>query len=276
MFRDVRPDDTPQLVELYRSLSPESTYRRFFTASPPHEQFVRRLTSIADRGGFSIVVLDLDAVPAPTIVAEADVEPLANGAGEMAVTVSEPWRGWLGPYLVSLLRDRAARRGFDTLEAVVLTCNRPMRALTRRYGEARVPERDWESVRVVFASADTAPSWPRTTRPRVLVELRAMSVDPLSDLVDAGYDVLACGGRPPGAPPCPMSTAAGDCPLARDADAIVVAVPDAGERERLVAAHRARHPDVPVAVLELGPGHPLASRELIDAVEAAIGCGTGE
>ena len=274
LFREVRADDVSGLRELYTSLDPESTYRRFFTATPPRDPFFERLAAIADRGGCSIVVLDVsdwrDGVP--VIVAEADVEPLDNGNGEIAVTVAKRWRGWLGPYLLRLLRLQAARLGIPNLEAEMLSCNRQMRALTRSCGEAVLPRADWQTVRVVFASSGAAPSWPTTTRRKVLVELRSMTVEALAELVAAGDEVIACTGRRSGGPPCPMQVGDDDCPLASAADVIVVALVDPDDRERLVTAHRLRHPGTPVVSVELTPGRPVSGRALV----AALGDGPHE
>ena len=271
LFRDVGPDDVPGLANLYRSLDAEATYRRFFTAAPPGEQFFEHLVSIAERGGCSVVVVDLnDGSDAAPIVAEADVEPLANGNGELAMTIASSWRGWLGPYLLGLLRRRVAGLGIPNLEAEILTCNRPMRALARRSGQAQLPQSDWETVRVAFASEGPAPSWPRTSRPRVLVELRSMNVDALAELVAAGYEVMTCTGRRSGAPPCPMTTGTGDCPLARDADLVVVALADPDDRRDLLAAHRDKHPDTPVVALEPSTGRPFTGDELVATVDRAV------
>jgi len=266
-FREIRPDDAGAIEALFAGLDAESRYRRFFTAAGPSPDYCVRLSHIAERGGVGVVAIDMSR---ETIVAEADAEPLANGNAEIAVTVNRAWRGWLGPYLLSLLRQQAARRGLDNLEAEILACNRPMRALTRSCGEALLPQPDWQTVRVVVASDGTVPSWPSTEKPTVLVELRTTSVEALAQLVDAGYEVLACSGRTRGGPPCPMLANDGDCPLAATADVVVVAVPDEDDRERLVDLHRRRHPHVPVVPVEVGPGHPMNGASLIAAAERGL------
>jgi RimJ/RimL family protein N-acetyltransferase len=271
LVREIRPSDLAAVVGLYERLDQDDVYRRFFTGSRPREEYFERLTHIAERGGCSIVVIDLATPPeAPRIVAEASVEPLGNGNGEIAVTVDPEWRGWMGPFLLGELRHLAASRGIANLEAEMLAGNRPMRALTHRCGEVVVPHRDWQTVRVVVASDGNAPGWPVSERPKVLVELQALSVEALADLVAGGYEVLACTGRHDAtAPPCPMS-AGHDCPVARDADVIVVAVTDGDERHRLIREHRQRHPEVPVVDVELAPGHGVTGTALRAAVERGL------
>ncbi len=276
-FRETRPDDAPALEALFAGLDAESRYRRFFTAAGPSPDYSNRLSRIVERGGIGVVAVDTST---GTIVAEADAEPLDDGNAEIAVTVDRAWRGWLGPYLLSLLRRQAARHGMANLEAEILACNRPMRALTRSCGEALLPQPDWQTVRVVIASDGTVPSWPSTEKPTVLVELRTTSVEALAQLVEAGYEVLACTGRTRGGPPCPMlandvlasdpGADDGDCPLAATADVIVVAVPDDDERQRLVDLHRRRHAHVPVVSVEVGPGHPMTGASLIAAAERGL------
>lgn len=271
-IREVRPADAPALTQLFRGLDSESRYRRFFTAAGPPADYCERLSRIAERGGVGIVAVEL---PADRIVAEADAEPLPDGNGEIGITVDRRWRGWLGPYLLSLLRRRAGECGMHNLEAEILAGNLPMRALTRSCGEALLPQRDWQTVRVVFGAEGTAPSWPSTgldseSRPTVLVELRTMATGALAGLQEAGYEVLACTGRTRGGPPCPMLADDGDCPLAQHADVVVVAVPDRAECDRLMELHRRRHPEVPVVAVDVGPGHPTTTEVLETAAASGL------
>lgn len=267
-FREIEPGDTSAIERLYRELDAESTYRRFFTATRPPPSYLSSLTHLAERGGCSIVVEDRSADEPGRIVAEANVVPLANGNGELAVTVERAWRGWLGPYLFGLLRARAAELDIPNVEAEILTCNRPMRALTRRAGEAVYPPEDWQTIRVVVASSGTAPSWPPASTRRVLVEARSANTPALAELVAHGYDVMACTGRRTGGGSCPMLDSGDDCPLARDADVIVVAERDAVRRDELVAGHAARHPEVPVVTLD--GERPPDGASLLAAVAAEL------
>lgn len=270
VVRPIVPADVDAVTELHERLSPEAVYRRFFTSVLPPPSFFERLATVEQRGGVGLVAEVVDA-PDPDrlgVVAEVDVEPLTNGDGEIAIVVDGRWRGWLGPYLVELACREAGRRGMPNLEAEVLTCNRPMRAVTRARGEAFLPHSDWQEVRVVFATDGPAPSWLPGDRPRVLVEQRGVAFDAVAGLEASGFEVLACAGRSGGRPVCPLLEG-GTCPLAAGSDAIVVAMPSGPERDALVAAHRAG--TVPVEVVEPGTGSPITAEVLVAAAERALG-----
>lgn len=268
VVRAVEPGDVAGVEDLHRRLTPEAVYRRFFTAVLPPASFFQRLATVAERGGVGLVA-EVVSAPDPErlgIVAEVDVEPLANGNGEIAVVVDGRWRGWLGPYLVEHACRAARRIGMANLEAEVLTCNRQMRSLTRSRGEAFLPTSDWQEVRVVFATDGVVPSWLPGDRPRVLVEQRGVAFDAVAGLDAAGFDVLACAGRTAGRPACPLIE--GEvCPLAAGADAIVVAMPASPERDELVDAHR--RGAVPVRVVEPGKT-PITRDALVDAARSAL------
>lgn len=269
VVRAIEPADVDAVTELHRRLSPESVYRRFFTAVLPPPSFFERLATVEARGGVGLVaeVVDAPSEDDRRIIAEVDVEPLANGNGEIAVVVDARWRGWLGPYVVELACRAAGRRGMPNLEAEVLTCNRQMRALTRSRGEAFLPKSDWQEVRVVFATDGPVPSWLPGHRPRILVEQRGVAFDAVAGLEAAGFDVLACAGRTTGHPGCPVLEG-GTCPLAAGADAIVVVMAPGEERDALVAAHRAR--GVPLEVVEPA-ATPITGDVLVAAARRAIG-----
>jgi len=272
LVRDVADGDTDAIEALYERLDVESRYRRFFTTVPPGRSHFERLVRIADRGGCCLVAFDVTdrqdvGHGLPPVVAEADFELLPNGNAEFAITVERTWRGWLGPYLLGALRERAHLMGIPNLEAEILTCNRPMRAITRYRGEALMPTSDWQTARVVIGATGATPTWPRSPMPSVLLELTTVQPDAATALVARGYETLMCTGRRAGAPPCPLLEEGEDCPLARDADVVVVAVRDADERERLLAGHRSKHPDVPVVAVDLPPGRPLDPEALVQAAD---------
>jgi hypothetical protein len=273
--RQVSASDVDELAALYARLDVDDRYRRFFTNYTPDRQFFERLATPTERGGGAVVAVvgpgspaGDDMTPVGTIVGEASYFLLDNGNGEVDVTVDRDWRGWLGPYLLAELCELAADRGIGNLEAEILTENRPMRSLTRARGEVIRPGSDWQTARVLFAARGATPSWNPTEHPKVLVEARAARWDAIDALDQAGYDVLLCPGPDARSRGCPL-LAEGRCPLADGADAIVVALPDPSDREALLAAHRAAHPDVPVEVLE--PGQPWRSDDDLErAVDRAL------
>ena len=269
VVRAVEADDVAAITALYQRLSPESVYRRFFTMALPPASFFERLTTVVERGGLGLVA-EVVTAPEPDVlgvVGEVEVEPLANGNGEIAIIVDGRWRGWLGSYLVELACGAAHRLGMPNLEAEVLACNRPMRAVTRHRGEAFLPSSDWKEVRVLFSTAEPAPSWLPRDRPRVLVEQQhGVAFDAVSGLAAAGYEVVACAGRTAGRPFCPLLT--GDpCSLAERADAIIVAMPASPERNSLVVAHQSRA--IPVIVVEPGSVR-LTGDALVVAAESVL------
>ena len=273
VVRHVRIDDAPALQDLYEGLGAEDRGTRFFSSIRPQRSFYAHLASVEERGGGGVVAVlvpgddpDVDLGP---IVAEASYEPLENGTGEMAMTVDADWRGWLGAYVLATLCTVAAGRGLGNLEARILTRNRPMRSLTRARGEVYLPGSDWESVRVSFATEGLVPDWgPAGDRRRVLLEMRGAPWEVLDGMRAAGYDVVACPG--PSTRECPLLMG-GECPLAADADAIVLALPRDDGADDLLRAHAREHGTVPVAVVELGTHRPITAAAVSEAVARATG-----
>lgn len=266
VVRVVDASDAGRLRSFYEQLDEEATYRRFFTSVLPPASFFERLTSIVDRDGVSLVVVD---AATDAIVAEADYELLPNGNGEMAMTVSHPWRGWMGPFLLAMLCQVAEARHVPNFEAEILSTNRPMRAVTRARGEALLPSSDWQSVRVAFSTSDVAPRFAPSTTPKVVVESRSSAFRAITELAAGGYDVMACHGRDSSVP-CPLECGA-ECPLVSSADLVIVAGPDGEERDLLVERHRRLHPSTPVATPRRTPGTPVDAQSLLDVADRYLG-----
>jgi GNAT superfamily N-acetyltransferase len=222
VVRRATAGDVTPLIEFYRALPLEDRYFRFFTGGMPPRTHFERVVDPAHRGVALLAeVRDGEAV---TLVGDACYLPQDDGAGELAVTVHPDWRGWLGPYLLDALLERAAANGIDTLEAEILVRNRPMLALVRARGCVTIGDDDLSKVRVAIGTASRVPTWPaRDKRKRVLVE----AANPRWRLgitrAGPGINVRVCPGPPAGRPDrCPL-LAGESCPLAADADAIVVA-----------------------------------------------------
>jgi len=263
LVRHVRPADADALRNFYEELDDDATTRRFFTPVLPPPDFFDHLASIADRDGCSLVVVD---VASHTIVAEADYELLQNGNGEMAMTVSQPWRGWMGPFLLAVLCQVADANGVPNFEAEILSTNRPMRAMTQARGEALLPVSNWQTVRVAFSTHDAAPRFTESGRPKVLVESRSSAFRAIHELSLGGYDVMACHGRANSALPCPLDCGQ-VCPLAASADLVILAGPDGPDRDRVAHAHRRLHPTTMVSALPRVAGQPIDGRDLLDAAD---------
>jgi hypothetical protein len=247
--RPVTDDDVDGLVALYETLDDDDRYTRFFSLYRPDRGFFERLAAVGRRGGFGLVA-EVSAAGSPhrSIVGEANYTPLANGNGELAITIAEPWRGWLGPYLLDALLDAAAARGVPNLEADILVTNRSMLALARARGYVTTAHPDWSQVRVSIGTASRTPSWPSEhRRTRVLVEVPGGRWHGDAAARAAGVEVLACPG-PAANRRCP-ALAGRRCPLAKDADAIVMVPPAVDDRwTELLAAHARLHDAVPVYV----------------------------
>jgi hypothetical protein len=235
VVREVRPDDAAGLDALFSGLSFDDQYKRFFGAARPPKRFVSKMAKVNARGGFGIVAVSSGD---GAVVGEASYTLLSSGDGELGITVADGWRGWLGPYLLSVLKEQAAARGVRNLEAEVLVVNKPMLSLVRRRPYAIVNRPDWTVVRVAMGTATATPLWPTAEggHPRVLVEAASGWWAGTEAARAAGVDVRVCPGPSKGRR-CPALTGEA-CPLAAEADVVVDGLADPA----LVAAHRALHP----------------------------------
>lgn len=252
IVRRANADDVDGVSSLYDRLDDDDRYRRFFSLYRPGRAFVEKMLRAESRGGAVLVaevVAIVEGVSSGQIVAEADFELLPNGDGELAITVDASWRGWLGPYLLDALIERAAQCGLPNLEAEVLTSNGPMRALLRSRGQATVPGEDWCTRHVLVGTNGRTPSWPTCTSGlRVLIEGSPNGRIGRDAASSPGVQVLACSGPAGRRSPCPVLTGE-PCPLAAGADVIVVAnPPEDDDWDTLRQAHQRLHQGVPVCV----------------------------
>jgi RimJ/RimL family protein N-acetyltransferase len=250
--RPVAPGDVDGLVALYGTLSAEDRHLRFFSAFVPDRDFCEHLATVEGRGGFGVVAVE----DGGRIVGEANYERLPDGDGELGMAVAPDRRGGLGAYLLDALLEAASARGVPNLEADVMVTNTRMLALLRARGYASLPSEDWVSLRLIVRTAGPTPVWPAggpgepdPTRPRVLVEAPGGRWSGATEGQDRGLVLISCSGPRGPHPSCP-ALAGRPCPLAAEADAIVVAnLPEDGDHwPALLAAHAAHHPGVPVCV----------------------------
>jgi RimJ/RimL family protein N-acetyltransferase len=229
---------------LYEDLSREDRYRRFFAQSHPSHDFAEHWVHTCRTNGAGLVAV----AAAGRVVGEAGYVLLPNGDGELALTVADDWRGWLGPYLVHLLVDTAAARGVRNLEADVLVDNRRMLAVLHHRPHATLGDGDFNVERVVIGASHRHPGWPPVrTGPQVLVEGLGARGPTAQALRRAGFDVMGCAGPAAQGVSCPVWRGE-PCPLADGADAIVVAVPAEAGAARLLASHRRLAPCTPLVV----------------------------
>jgi RimJ/RimL family protein N-acetyltransferase len=243
--REAVDDDVALIGQLYRDLSIEDRHRRFFSVVKVTDGFVRRWLDRCRDGGCDLVAVVDDRSGAKRLVAEAGYVRLPDGNGELAITVARDRRGWLGPFLLDLLIDEAAARGIANLEADVLTENTGMMALARKRRYVTDGDPDFSVVHLVIGTTPDGPEWGAPRGRRLLVERPGGRWAMRRDAVRAGFTVMACGYQ---GDRCPALR--GDpCPLAGQADVIVVAFPRGDARgEALVEAHEQLHGSVPVVV----------------------------
>lgn len=280
VVRPMMVADAAQLRDHFASLPERDRCSRFFTSQVPSDKLVRRWAGMAEEGGLSLAAVVLDGTGPGTFVAEAGYARLDNGNGELALSVSAGWRGWLGPFLLDALVEEAAARGIPNLEADIRLLNRTMLALVRSRGYATIDHDDAGTVRVVIGTKGRVPTWPpQDIRPRVVACARGGRWRAEDAVRAAGFLVLTCPGplgRPRGR--CPALHDNRPCPLASQADVVVMAIRDDELAVDLVAAHHRQHPDVPL-VREGDPNgvrdgevlpRPVAPEELVAELRARL------
>ena len=241
--------DGERICELYSSLSVTDRHRRFFGAFDPHLEWCETWADVASRGGFGVIaIVHRDGEP-DEVAGEAGYAIRGDGDGDLAVTVAPNWRGWLGPYLLDVLVRHAAAVGLANLQAEVLLENGPMLSLLSRRDPVALGH-DSGIVRLTIGTGGPVPTWaPGEHRPRVLVEVagRRWAGEVLAE--KAGLATAMCAGPAArGRHGCPVLDG-GRCPLADQADAIIVLLdPDDPRSAQLVRAHREQSPGTPVLV----------------------------
>jgi GNAT superfamily N-acetyltransferase len=129
----MRPEDAERLVRFHHTLSPKTTYRRFFSFHPELSQDeLHRFTHVDHRDREAVV-----AVVAGEIVGVARFDRLPNGGAdaEVAFVVADSWQGrGLGSLLFEHLARRAREVGVARFVADTLPQNRPMLAVFHHAG----------------------------------------------------------------------------------------------------------------------------------------------
>ena len=261
--------DIAGIRALYEDLSAEDSHRRFFSAITVTDALVRTWVERCRDGGLGLVAVVDDGEASRRVVADAGYVLQPNGDGEFALTVAADRRGWLGPYLLDVLVEAAAERGVRNLEADILTENRAMLSLVRRRGYVTDGDTDFLVVHVVIGTEGHGPVWPSKPHGhKLLVEKPGGRWDGRQRALRAGFDVLVCGFRED----CPALQGR-PCPLADEADAIVVAFPAGDSRGRkLRRAHERLHSGLPILVTPCptGAAHEAGSQLVSGSPSAAL------
>ena len=123
-----------------------------------------------------------------------------------------------------------------------------MLGLLRSRGSVVMEHDGWSVVRLLIGTGGRRPTWPASgDRPRVLVEGAGGRWHAEHEARTAGLQVLTCSGPIDEAHDCP-AMAGQPCPLAAEADVIVVSRPPDDGWLDLVRAHAELHPGVPVCI----------------------------
>jgi len=136
LIRDMRPEDTDLLVDLFYHLSPDTIYKRFHAVlnDLPEErvrQEAARLARIDPQHAAALIALhDEHAVG----VARFYRLPGTVDAESAVVVRDDYQQNGLGTFLLELLRDKALAMGIEHLIAMVQAQNNPILKVIRRSG----------------------------------------------------------------------------------------------------------------------------------------------
>ena len=121
-MRPVRPDDKGAIASGFQQLSPESRYRRFFTAmSRLSDADLRYLTEVDHHDHEAIIGFDADGGP---VGVARYVRVEKPDEAEVAVAVIDDWQGrGAGTALLERLVERARENGIERFVASVLSEN---------------------------------------------------------------------------------------------------------------------------------------------------------
>ncbi|MCS7141434.1 MAG: bifunctional acetate--CoA ligase family protein/GNAT family N-acetyltransferase [Candidatus Nitrosocaldus sp.] len=143
LLRPIKPEDEPLWLDMFRHLSPESVYQRFFTIikDTPHEQRVRYCNIDYAREMSIVAELSEGNVRRIIGVASLVIDSRRRGSrdgyreGEIAVMVADPWQGLgLGTKLVDYILEIAEDMNVKAVNAVMLANNTRIIDLMRRMG----------------------------------------------------------------------------------------------------------------------------------------------
>ncbi|MEM4175922.1 MAG: GNAT family N-acetyltransferase, partial [Candidatus Nitrosocaldus sp.] len=142
LLRPIKPEDEPLWLDMFKHLSQESVYQRFFTVikDTPHEQIVRYCN--IDYAREMSIVAELSEGNAKRIIGVASlvIDWRSRGKdgyreGEVAVIVADPWQGLgLGTKLVDYILEIAEDMNVKAVNAVMLASNARIIDLMKRMG----------------------------------------------------------------------------------------------------------------------------------------------
>lgn len=140
-LREIRSSDKEAIAAGFAALSPESRYRRFFSARDHlSDSDLRYLTEVDHHDHEAVLASDEDGRPVGVARYVRDAD---GGSAEVAVAVVDEWQGrGAATALLERLTERAAENGVETFVALVLQENAEAIELFRSVsGETTGPRR---------------------------------------------------------------------------------------------------------------------------------------
>jgi acetyltransferase len=134
--RPVRPEDAPIFQSFFKVLSPTTIYNRFFShVKELSPEMLARFTQIDYDREIALVALDDDPETERMLGVARIIGDPDGKKGEFAVVVGDPWHGkGIGSTLLQKCLSIAKRRGFQTVQGIVLRENQSMLAMGEKLG----------------------------------------------------------------------------------------------------------------------------------------------
>jgi RimJ/RimL family protein N-acetyltransferase len=135
-LRPIRPDDEPRLIELFRRLSRQTAYQRFFTFMKRlPRQWAHLFANVDYRRRLALVAEHPTDGAEPELIGVGRYEPTERpDTAELAFVIQDGWQGrGLGRILLREVLGAGESRGIRQFRAIVLAENRRMLHLLARH-----------------------------------------------------------------------------------------------------------------------------------------------
>jgi acetyltransferase len=135
LLRPIKPEDEPLEIEMFKLLSKESVYFRFFGHVRVTHEMVARFTQIDYNREIAIVAeIEKDGKPQIAGVVRM-VKDIWHPRAEYAIITADPWQGLgLGTQMTDFILEIARERGIKEIYATVLNSNTGMLKIFERNG----------------------------------------------------------------------------------------------------------------------------------------------
>jgi len=197
--RSARPEDATALRVFFHELSPDSRFKRFFTASEPPDALIERFCRTVDpRAGLTLIALR-QVADDERVVAAASYFSMGNQTAEVAFAVDDRFQGkGLGTLLLERLAVYAERNGFERFYATTLSDNAAMLEVFRDSGFQIRSKLAGGTTGVQLAltpSSEGVDAAERRRRLATIESLRPMLAPRAIAVVGASRDAAKIGGR---------------------------------------------------------------------------------